>query len=439
MTPTERYVVLGLAHPRALWFRSVAQWSTAGTLPVEFLKCLSVAELRSRLASGRPFSAIVIDATLSALDCDLVDVAVDAGCAVLAVGGRERDLEALGVAASLRPDMEPGELLDALVATAHMVGRGADVPGPELDEPLVPWRGDVALVCGPGGTGTSTVAIGLAQGLASDVRLSRSVLLADLALHAEQAMLHDAGDVVPSVQELVDAHRSGRPSAEEVRALTFEVEERGYRLLLGLRRARAWAVLRPRAFEAAFDSLRRTHRVVVCDADGDLEGEVEGGSIDVEERHVMARTAASDAAVAFVVGTPGVKGLHALNRTVSELLTFGVPAGRVVPVINRAPRSPRARAQLTAALAGLLPNQHDATSSAVFLPDRRIEQLVVDGRRLPDAFTAPLAAAFAAVLSQQRPTHRRSGQPQPVRPGSLGTAGRPESPAADGEDEAVAG
>ena len=46
--------------------------------------------------------------------------------------------------------------------------------------------------------------------------------------------------------------------------------------------------------------------------------------------------------------------------------------------------------------------------------------------------------AFAAVLSQQRPIHRRSGGPRPVHPGSLGTAGRPDSPAADG-DEAVAG
>ena len=76
---------------------------------------------------------------------------------------------------------------------------------------------------------------------------SGAVLLADFRLHAEQAMLHDARDVVPGVQELVDAFRAGRPADGEVRALTFAVPERGYQLLLGLRRARAWSTIRPRA------------------------------------------------------------------------------------------------------------------------------------------------------------------------------------------------
>lgn len=33
--PTDRYVVLGLAQPRSSWFRSMAQWTTSGTIPVE--------------------------------------------------------------------------------------------------------------------------------------------------------------------------------------------------------------------------------------------------------------------------------------------------------------------------------------------------------------------------------------------------------------------
>ena len=77
------------------------------------------------------------------------------------------------------------------------------------------------------------------------------VLLADLNLDADQAALHDARDVVPGVAELVDAHRGGQPSADEIRTLTFRVPSRSYHLLLGLRRHRDWTVLRPRAFEAA--------------------------------------------------------------------------------------------------------------------------------------------------------------------------------------------
>ena len=65
MIAGERFVVLGLAPARAAWFRSVGVWATSGALPAEFLKCVSAEEVRARLASGRPFSALVADAGLA--------------------------------------------------------------------------------------------------------------------------------------------------------------------------------------------------------------------------------------------------------------------------------------------------------------------------------------------------------------------------------------
>ncbi|MDQ1402573.1 MAG: hypothetical protein QOG03_889 [Actinomycetota bacterium] len=419
----ERYVVLGLAHPRSTWFRSVAQWANNGNIPAEFLKCVSPEELRVRLAQGRPFSAILIDASLPALDRDLVDTAREAGCAVLAVADprHQRDWESLAVSAVVPTAFDPKDLLDALGATAQMIGRGdtAGIDPAATDLPV--WKGQVAMVCGPGGTGTSTVAIALAQGLGDDPRHGGRILLADLALHAEQAMLHDARDVVPGIQELVDAHRAGRPTADEIRSLTFAVTERRYHLLLGLRRSRAWATLRPRAFDSAFDSLRRSYRVVVADTDADLEGESEGGSVEVEERHLMARTAATHADVVFAVGLPGMKGIHALVRILSDLLVFGVPAERVIPVINRSPRSQRARAELTQALAELMPRQHAARATAIHLPDKKVDEALRDGVRLPAALTEPLAGAFHAVLSRVPVTGREVSGPAKVVPGSLGS------------------
>ena len=60
----------------------------------------------------------------------------------------------------------------------------------------------------------------------------------------------------------------------------------------------------------------------------------------------MARTAASRADVVFAVGGPSLKGVHGLVRVITDLVGFGVPAHRIVPVINRSPRSHRARAGL---------------------------------------------------------------------------------------------
>jgi hypothetical protein len=285
----------------------------------------------------------------------------------------------------------------------------------------------VAAVTGPGGTGASTTAMALAQALGDDVRNAGMVLLADLRLHAELAMLHDAGDVCPGVQELVEAHRGGLPSADEVRTLVVAPAGRPYHLLLGLRRARFWPALRPQAFAAAFDSLEHTFRAVVCDVDPDLEGEDDGGSVDIEERHIMSRTAAARAQVVFAVGLPSMKGLHALVRVIDALLAFGVPADRVLPVLNRSPRSARVRASLTAALADLVSPLMRASGAGpdmagpIFLPDRRIEEALRDGARLPSALTAPLAGALRAVAERARPgIGVGAAVPEPVRPGSLG-------------------
>ena len=423
----DRYVLLGLAHARSGWFRSMAQWTTSGTIPAEFVMCVSAEELRARLSSGRPFSAVLVDGGLAALDRDLVDTARAAGCAVVAIDdGRRRDWEALGVSDVLPEFFDPRSLLDTLRGQAAMITRSDDVPGGAVDDAAPAAAGHVVLVCGPGGTGASTAAIALAQGVAEAGGPPGGVVLVDLALHAEQAMLHDTRDIVPGVQELVEAHRAGRQPAEAIRDLCFSVEQRGYHLLLGLRRARAWSVVRPRAFSAAFDSLQSTFGVVVCDADPELEGEDEGGSIEVEERHLMARTAASRSDVVFAVGLPGMKGLYSLVRVLDELRSFGVAPSRIVPVVNRAPKSPAARAELTTTLATLAAPGGDALPGPVFLPDRRIDDTLRDGTRLPNALTEPLAGAFFALVGPERSSVQRGRRGRPVRPGSLGSWAGPE-------------
>lgn len=426
----ERFVVLGLARPRAEWFREVGRWATSAAIPAEFLKCVSVEELRVRLATGRAYSCALLDGGLSAVDRDLLQSVREVGAVTLVIDDsrQRRDWVALGAAAVLPVVLTREVLLDALAAHAPMVGTASaasfddDSHGVEgLDLALGPSA--VVAVCGPGGTGASTVAAALAQGLGENGGHQGGILLADLALHAEQAMLHDVRDVVPGVQELVEAHRGGAPSRHQVEALTFEVVDRHYHLLLGLRRARYWATLRPRAFQAAFDSMRRAFAVVVCDITADFEGEGEAGSADVEERNLMARTACGCADVVFAVGRPGVKGIHALVRVVADLAGFGVPVRRIVPVINAAPRHPRARAEISATIADLAAPAlgGEATSAPVFLPVRRVEEALRDAVRLPAPLAPLLAGAFRATIEHVgRAEHRAVPEPVLVAPGSLG-------------------
>ncbi len=439
----ERYVLLGLARARAAWFRSVGQWATAGVIPAEFVKCVSAEELRARLAGGRPFSALLLDGDLPAADRDLIGSARDAGCVVLVVDGeheRQRWSE-LGVAAVLPPGFGREHLLDALAGHARMIGAVDHVPdqpaatSSELTEP-----GRVVAVIGPGGTGASTAAIALAQGLADGEDgggPGRSVVLADMRRDAEQAMLHDTRDIVPGIQELVEAHRGRLLSREAVRGHTFDITTRGYRLLLGLRRPRHWAALRPRAFAAAFDSLRRCFDVVVCDVDRDLEGEDDGGSIDVEERNLPSRTVVSRADVVLTVGVPGMKGTYSLVRVIEELLAHGVAPTGLVPVVNRAPRRPRLRAQTRTALAELtsaLPGGADLPDP-VFLPRRRVEEALRDGVPVPAPLPERLVGALGGTIERREPTIGAplvgTGRaPARVRPGSLGMFHAHEEPEA---------
>jgi hypothetical protein len=428
----ERYVVVGLAHPRAAWFTEVARWATAASLPVEFVKCVSVEELRARLGSGRAFSAVLLDASLAGVDRDLADLARGAGCAVFVVddGRVRRDWMALGASVVLPSSLGRADLLDALAAHATPIGRGEAVGIAPSTAPRASWQGPLVAVTGVAGAGRSTVAAALSQGLGDDPRYAGVAVLADLALHAHQAVLHDAGDVVPGLPELVDAHRLGQPSIDEVRSLTFPVADRGYQLLLGLRRHRDWTALRPRAVEAAIESLRRSYRVVVADIDADFEGEDESGSTDVEDRNVLARTALASAAVVVVVGEPGVTRLHATVRVVEDVLRRAVDPRHVLTVVNRAPRTPRARAEVTRALAILLGAAPGGShlASPLHLPHRRhLDDIVRDGRRLPSILAAPVTAAVEAVLARtgDEPgsgTGPATGsEPVPVAPGSLGS------------------
>jgi CO dehydrogenase nickel-insertion accessory protein CooC1 len=432
----DRFVVLGLAGVRMAWFGDVARWATSATLPVDFVKVVSLEEARARLRSGRPFSALLVDAGLAALDRDLVELATTHGCAVVAAddGRATRPWPDLGVHAVLPPGFGPEQLLDALRAVARPIGRRDELmppSQPDLDDGSGTWRGRLVAVTGAGGTGRSTLAMALATGLAADPRDRRLVLLADLALDAHQALLHDAGDVVPGVLELVEAHRGAVLPPEEVRGLCFSVRDRGYDLLLGLRRHRDWTALRPRALRAALDGLCRTYRQVVADVDADVEGDEQCGSTDVEDRNLLARHTLGAADLVLVVGLPGVVGVHAQLRVVRDLVELGVDAGRIVPVVNRAPRSPRARAEVGSALTALLAASAPdvaLASSPVFVPERRhLAEAVRDNVAPPAPLVKPLVGAVRGLLERARHGLAASRPaeaervPVPVAPGSLGS------------------
>lgn len=462
MTTGGRYVLLGLARARCPWFADVSQWATSGALAAEFVKAVSVEEATARLRSGRPFSALLVDAAVSGWGRDTVELAAEQGCAVIVVDreagdgapGIGRRWEDLGAAAGLPAGFDRGQLVDLLASVARPITRAAEanlvdgalaIPstsedgsspsratGSLLNPPA--FRGRLVAVTGAGGTGRSTLALALAAGLAGDPRDRGLVLLADLALHAQQGLLHDAGDVVPGLLELVEAHRRYQLDPPAVRRLCFEVEDRGYDLLLGLRRHRDWTALRPRSTAAALDALRSTYRLVVADVDAEVEGESESGLLDIEDRNQLARITLEQADLVLVVGRSGLGALHAQIRVLRDLIGFGVAPGRLLPVVNCAPRSRRRRAERTAVLHDLTTDVLPGTELAatpVFVPERRrLDDVIYDGGRLPPSVGGLLTGAVRALLDRVpalephgslNRTAWGGGVPVAVTPGSVGS------------------
>jgi MinD-like ATPase involved in chromosome partitioning or flagellar assembly len=420
----DRYVLLGLAHPRAPWFSEVARWATAGSAPIDFVKCVSAEEVHARLTAGRVVSALLADADRVANDRDLVDRASRAQCAVIVVedGRINRDWRALGIAAVLDVSFGRDDLVAALASSATPIGRVEQRDVHTVQSIPTTWRGNLVAVTGAGGTGKSTIAMALAQRGAVHPRNAGSVLLADLALDADLAMLHDARDVVPGLQELVEACRGGMP-IDDLSALVYGVTDRGYDLLLGLRRHRDWTVIKPRAFDVALDTVRRRYRLVVADVDPDVEGEDETGSLDVAERNHLARHTLRTADVVLVVGIASMKGLHSLTRVLHELRAAAIPGNKIVPVLNHAGRSPRVRAELSRALAALGALDGLAVAGPVFVPERRhLDDNLVHAAPLPASMADGVASAVQALIDRPRPVVDMTevAEGTPVTPGSLG-------------------
>lgn len=395
MTPlghTARHVVIGVARARLPWFVAVASWANAALVPIDFRKCLGVAEAHDRLDDGP--AVVLLDAGLAAADEAAVRDLVRRGATVVAVAPDDasddeaRRWIAAGAATVLRASFSRDDL--AAVLAAHPVSIPRSGPPPlastqvdddaTTDVPTAEWRGAVVAVTGVRGVGVSTVAMALAQGAAARTVDPGGVVVADLARDASHAMYHDVRDVVPGLQEMCEA--SARHGVVRTGEWLFDIASRRYSVLVGVRRREHLDALGTATADAV-DALAAAHRLVVVDVDAN----------DLDR--------AGDVDLAVVVGDATLRGLHGLVREERRLIDGGFDAGRVLRVVNRAPRSPRARAELAATIRNL--GGAAAALGPLFLPVRRGLEVVhqVVGP-LPDALAAPLAGAADGAIRTRR-------------------------------------
>jgi hypothetical protein len=113
---------------------------------------------------------------------------------------------------------------------------------------------------------------------------------------------------------------------------------------------------------------------------------------------------------------------------VTALLEHGVTGSQILPVVNRAPRSQRNRAEITAAVNTLTQPytvNHSPLPTPIFIGERRrFEDIVHAAARLPDTLVSPITSAVRVMLDRAdaRPI---AIEPErelvAVAPGSLGS------------------
>ena len=364
------------------------------------------------LGTGRAVSALLVDDELPRFDRDLVADASEAGVPTVLVGRPGgRDWEALGCTARLDPDFGRDQLVEVLERFGRVL-TDEHRRSSRVDLDVDPEHGALVGVIGPGGVGTSTIAMALAQAWAAD---GTDTVLVDGCRRADLAMYHDVGDVIPGFPELVDLHRGDEPDPDEIRSMEFETR-RGYRLVLGMRRPRDWAGLRPRAVGSSLAGLRRTHAAVVVDVEADLDAEADTGSPDVEDRHAAALSVVRHGDAVVVVARPDLKGIHDAVRLVHDLVRCGTPSARIAVVVNHAPRSAPVRARIARAIRSLTADEEPGAIDFV-RHLRRADAVHQDVAPLsPVAGTTVLRAASAVLDRSPSP----SPEPVRIRVGELG-------------------
>ena len=110
---------------------------------------------------------------------------------------------------------------------------------------------------------------------------------------------------------------------------------------------------------------------------------------------------------------------RSLVRTIHDLRGLGVDAERMIVVINRAPRRPRLRAEISRAVAELA--NDPALANPIFFGERkRIDHYLRDASPLPDTACAPIARAVHHALANSPRNSATDDEPTIVRPGTFG-------------------
>ncbi|NYF27805.1 P-loop NTPase [Microbacterium sp. JAI119] len=339
--------------------------------------------------------AIIVPATRSILNADLIALCDRAGVRILALGAEDsRLLGRLGLSTALRPDAAGWEIAAALLAET-------DTPPPP--EAQLPPR--IVAVWGPhGAPGRSTLSIQLAVELS---RTGRRTALVDADTVAPSlAMLLGLGDDAPGIAAACRrAERGALDPAELTRLATTVTTSAGeIEVLPGINRPSRWPELSSARLVAALGTCRGWIDETVVDVAGAVDADDEVTyDLAGPRRHAATTAALQEADLIVAIASADPLGISRFIRDHAELrrLTSPTPVIVVVNQVRPGPLGIDARGQVRRTL-----ERFAGITDIFFLPFdlRAADAALLHARPMTDvAPRSPFAAAVRRLAASLSP------------------------------------
>ena len=339
--------------------------------------------------------AVIVPATRSILNADLIALCDRAGVRILALGAEDsRLLGRLGLSTALRPDAAGWEVAAALMAETDTA------PPPE---PQLPPR--IVAVWGPhGAPGRSTLSIQLAVELS---RTGRRTALVDADTVAPSlAMLLGLGDDAPGIAAACRrAERGALDPAELTRLATTVTTSAGeIEVLPGINRPSRWPELSSARLVAALGTCRGWIDETVVDVAGAFDADDEVTyDLAGPRRHAATTAALQEADLIVAIASADPLGISRFIRDHAELrrLTSPTPVIVVVNQVRPGPLGIDARGQVRRTL-----ERFAGITDIFFLPFdlRAADAALLHARPMTDvAPRSPFAAAVRRLAASLSP------------------------------------
>ncbi len=354
--PLEKWrkpLVLALVRGSHQWVRDLNHWANGSVIDQDFAVVLSIDELLSRADGTDHLIIILVDSENRAVIAKLQAVPEIRDAHIIVVDASFSSEIKLppgthGISYPFTPD-ELGALIAGIdkerefqtppresLARRSSLAESRIDPAPASTDPPV---ARVIAILGVGGSGSSTIAMAVAQSLAH----SSKVVLADLCAEADLSMYHDIDRALGGLGELMAMARKATPRISQIRSYCLPAVGRNYFLLPGLRRQEESALWSQKHLEELLNALMSEFDYVVCDLDGSYRSSKTREALGEGSTTLATEVTLSRAdAIALVMGND-LRSVHGGLRIYHRLLGDIAPHLPLALCVNRVTRKPLAR------------------------------------------------------------------------------------------------